>query len=113
MQQQPITDPDTCVPIPTSIVQQMLQFGHRHYRALAWQPDTLVHIKTFREILALCTIYCYYAAQKMGYAATWTTSRSTELAVTYCLSYEWQREINGGQQPTSRYYNSLLMHYRY
>jgi hypothetical protein len=55
MQQQPITDPDIRVPIHAPIVQQMLHFAHRHYRALPWQPDTLVHIKTFRAIFAIYT----------------------------------------------------------
>jgi hypothetical protein len=57
MQHQPITDPHIRVPIPTPIVQEMLHFAHRHYRALNWQPDALVHIKTFRAILAVCTNY--------------------------------------------------------
>jgi hypothetical protein len=34
LQQQPIEDPDIRVPIQASIVQQMLQFAHHHYRAL-------------------------------------------------------------------------------
>jgi site-specific recombinase XerC len=34
MQQQPITDPDIRVPIHVPIVQKMLLFAHRHYRAL-------------------------------------------------------------------------------
>jgi hypothetical protein len=34
MQQQPITAPDIRVPLPAPIVQQMLLFAHRHYRAL-------------------------------------------------------------------------------
>jgi hypothetical protein len=33
MQQQTVTDPDIRVPIPAPIVQQMLLFAHRHYRA--------------------------------------------------------------------------------
>jgi hypothetical protein len=53
MQQHPITDPDIRVPIPTRIVQCILLFAHRHYRALTWHPDNLVHIKTFRVILAV------------------------------------------------------------
>jgi hypothetical protein len=53
MKPQPITDPDIRVPFPTRIVQHMLQFAYRHYRALTWQPDTLVHIKTFRAVLAV------------------------------------------------------------
>jgi hypothetical protein len=60
MQQQPIIDPDIRVPIPPPIVQHMLLFAHRHYRALTWQPGNLVHIKTFRAILAVCTNYCYF-----------------------------------------------------
>jgi hypothetical protein len=36
MQQQPITDPDIRVPILAPIVQRMLLFAHRHYRALTW-----------------------------------------------------------------------------
>jgi hypothetical protein len=59
MQQHPITDPNIREPIPTPIVQQTLQFAHR-YRALPWQPDTLVHIKTFREILDVCTNNCCF-----------------------------------------------------
>jgi hypothetical protein len=34
MQQQPITDPDIRVPIPAPIIQHMLLFAHRDYRAL-------------------------------------------------------------------------------
>jgi hypothetical protein len=60
MQRQPITDPDDRVSIPTPIVQQMLQFANRHYRALTRQSDTLVHIKTFRAILAIYTKCCYF-----------------------------------------------------
>jgi hypothetical protein len=55
MQQHRITDPDIRVRNPTPIVQHMLLFANRHYRALTWQPDNLVHIKTFRAILAACT----------------------------------------------------------
>jgi hypothetical protein len=66
MQQQPITDPDIRVPIPAPIVQHMLLFAHRHYRALIWQPDNLVHIKTFRAILAVCTNYCYFCLAETG-----------------------------------------------
>jgi hypothetical protein len=57
MQQYPITDPDIRVPIVAPIVQRVLLFAHRHYRALTWQPDNLIHIKTFRAILAVCTNY--------------------------------------------------------
>jgi hypothetical protein len=60
MQQQPIIDPDICVPYLAPIVQHMLLFAHRQYRALTWQPDNLVHIKTFRAIFAVCTNYCYF-----------------------------------------------------
>jgi hypothetical protein len=60
IQQHPITDPDIRVPIPAPIVQQMLLFAHRHYRALTWQPDNLVRIKTFRAIFVFCTKYCYF-----------------------------------------------------
>jgi hypothetical protein len=50
MHEHPIIDTDIRVSFPSPIVQQMLQ-----YRALlTWQPDTLVHIKTFRAILAVC-----------------------------------------------------------
>jgi hypothetical protein len=66
MQQQPITNPNICVPILAPIVQQMLRFAHRHYLPLTWQPDTLVHIKTFRAILAVCTIYCYFCRAETG-----------------------------------------------
>jgi hypothetical protein len=55
MQQHPITAPDIRVPLHVLIVQEMLLFAHRHYRALTWQPDNLVHIKTFRAMLAVCT----------------------------------------------------------
>jgi hypothetical protein len=65
MQQQPITDPDIRVPIPASIVQQMLLFAHRYYRVLTWQPDNLVKIKTFRAILAVCT-HCYFCRAETG-----------------------------------------------
>jgi hypothetical protein len=44
----------------------MLQFAYRHYRALTWQPDTLVHFKTFRTILALCTNSCYFCRAEIG-----------------------------------------------
>jgi hypothetical protein len=64
MQQQPITDPDMRVPIPAPIVQHMLLFAHRHYRALTWQPDNLVQIKTFRAILALSTNYYYFCGNR-------------------------------------------------
>jgi hypothetical protein len=60
MQQQPITDPDICIPIPAPIVQHMLLFAHRHHRAITWRPDNLVQIKTFRAILAVGTNYCYF-----------------------------------------------------
>jgi hypothetical protein len=66
MQQQPITDPDIRVPNHAPVVQQMLLFAHRHYRALTWQPDNLVHIKTFRAILAVCTNYCYFCRTETG-----------------------------------------------
>jgi hypothetical protein len=66
MQQQPITDPDIRVPIHAPIEQHMLLLGHRHYRALTWQPDNLVHIKTFRAILAVCTNYCYFCRAETG-----------------------------------------------
>jgi hypothetical protein len=55
MQQQTITDPDIRVPIPAPIVQYMLLFVRRHYRALTWQPDNVVHIKIFCAILAVYT----------------------------------------------------------
>jgi hypothetical protein len=64
MQQPPITDTDVRIPIPSPIVQQMLQFAHQCYRALTWQPDTLVHIKTFRVILAVCTNFFYFCRAK-------------------------------------------------
>jgi hypothetical protein len=38
----------------------MLLFAHRHYRALTCQTENLVHIRTFRAILAVCTNYCYF-----------------------------------------------------
>jgi hypothetical protein len=66
MQQQPIADPDIRVPIPASIVQQLLILAHRHYRALTWQPDNLLEIKTFRAILAVCTNYCYFCRVETG-----------------------------------------------
>jgi hypothetical protein len=66
MQQRPITDPDIRVPTPTPIVQQMLQFANRRYSALPWQPDTFVHIKTFRAIFAVCTNYCYFHRTETG-----------------------------------------------
>jgi hypothetical protein len=66
MQQPPITDPDIRVPISAPIVQHMLLFAHRHYRALTWQPDNLVQIKTFRAILAVCTNYCYFRRAETG-----------------------------------------------
>jgi hypothetical protein len=66
IQQQPITAPDIRVPLPAPIVQHMLLFAHRHYRALTWQPDNLVHIKTFRAMLAVCTNYCYFCRAKTG-----------------------------------------------
>jgi hypothetical protein len=66
MQQQPITDPDIRVPIPALIVQYMLLFAHRHYRALTWQPDNLVHIKTFRAIIVFSTNYCYFCRAETG-----------------------------------------------
>ena len=66
MQQQPITAPDIRVPLPAPIVQQMLLFAHRHYRALTWQPDNLVQIKTFRAMLAVCTNYCYFCRAETG-----------------------------------------------
>jgi hypothetical protein len=66
MQQQPITDPDIIVPIPSPIVQAMLQFAHRQYRALTWQPDILVHVKIFRAILAVRTNNCYFCSAKSG-----------------------------------------------
>jgi hypothetical protein len=55
MQQQPFADPDIRNPIPSTILQHMLQFAHRHYRAVTWQPDTVVHIKSFRAILGVST----------------------------------------------------------
>jgi hypothetical protein len=66
MQKQPITDPDIRVPIHAPIVQQMLLFAHRHYRALTWQPDNLVHIKTFCAILAVYTNYCFFCRAETG-----------------------------------------------
>jgi hypothetical protein len=64
MQQQPITDPDIRVLIQAPIVQHMLLFAHRHYRLLTRQPDNLVHIKTFRAILVVCTnYYCFYRTE--------------------------------------------------
>jgi hypothetical protein len=66
MHQQPITDPDIHVLIPAPIVQQMVLFAHRHYRALTWQPDNLVHIMTFRAILAICNNYCYFCRAETG-----------------------------------------------
>jgi hypothetical protein len=66
MQQQPITDPDIRVPIPTPIVQHMLIFAHIHYRALTWQPDNLIQIKTFRTILAVCTNYPFFCRAETG-----------------------------------------------
>jgi hypothetical protein len=66
MQQHPITDPGIRVPIPAPIVQHVLLFAHRHYRALTWQPDNLVHIKTFRAILAVCTNCCYFCHAETG-----------------------------------------------
>jgi hypothetical protein len=77
MHQQPITDPEIRVPILAPIVQEMLLFAHRHYRARTWEPDNLVHIKTFRVIFAVCTNYNNFAARKPAYVATWTTSWST------------------------------------
>jgi hypothetical protein len=50
MQQHQVADPDIRVPIPAPIVKQMLQFAHRHDRALTGQPNNLVHIKTFRAV---------------------------------------------------------------
>jgi hypothetical protein len=44
----------------------MLLLTHRHYRALTWQPDNLVHIKTFRAILAACSNYCYFFRAETG-----------------------------------------------
>jgi hypothetical protein len=44
----------------------MLQFTHQHYRALTLQPDTLVHIKTCRAILAVCTNYSYFCRAETG-----------------------------------------------
>jgi hypothetical protein len=114
MQQQPITEPEIRVPIPTPIVQHMLLFAHRHYyRALILLPDNFVYIKTFRAILSVCINYCYFAARKPTYFATCTTSRSTRLAVTYFYSYEKQKEINIEPRPTNRSYNSRLLQYRY
>jgi hypothetical protein len=66
MQQQPITDPDIRIPIQAPIVQHMLLFAHRHYRMLTRQPDNLVHIKTFRAILVVCTNYCCTCRAETG-----------------------------------------------
>jgi hypothetical protein len=66
MQHQPIADPDIRVLIPVPIVKHMLQFAHRHYRALIWQPDILVHINPFRAILAVCTNYCNFCHAGTG-----------------------------------------------
>jgi hypothetical protein len=66
MKQHPITDPDIRVSIHAPIVQQMLKFAHRHYRAITWQLDTLVHIKTFRAILAVRTTDNYFCRAETG-----------------------------------------------
>jgi hypothetical protein len=66
MQQKPITDPDIRVPIPAPIVQHMVLFAHRQYHALTWQPDNLVHIKTFRAIYVVFTNYCYFCRAGTG-----------------------------------------------
>jgi hypothetical protein len=80
MQLHPITDPNIRVQILAPIVQQMLQFAHRHYRALAWQPDTLVHIKISRssaQFSQYALTIVIFASRKPEYHATWTISRST------------------------------------
>jgi hypothetical protein len=112
-QQQPITDPDISVPILVPIVQQMLLFAHRHYRALTWQPNNLVQIKTSARFSQSALTTAIFAARKPAYVATWTTLRSTERAVSYYYLYEKQRETNVGPRPTNRPYNSLLMQYHY
>jgi hypothetical protein len=78
MQQQPITDPDIRVPVPTPIAQEMLLFALRYYRALTWQPDNLVKIKTFRAILAFNTNYCYF--RRAGTAPTTPSCCSTTIS---------------------------------
>jgi hypothetical protein len=61
-----IADQDVRVPIPLSDFQQMLQISHRHYRVLVWQPDTLVRIKIFRAILAVCSNYRRFCCAETG-----------------------------------------------
>jgi hypothetical protein len=81
MMRQPIADPDIRIPIPVLVVQQMLQFARQHYRAITWSMHNLIHIKTFRAILAVCNNSYSFCRCHMDDIAVYTTGGNILLFV--------------------------------